>query len=99
MLFGQRGKHDLVGLNLTYDEAQAFVKARMGKQVSSDTQPLWGAISGGGGQLIAEQVLSTLWLQCAPHTVDALQRISGHLSALLTAATWRLLGVCVGGGG
>lgn len=34
MLFGQRGKHDLVGLNLTYDEAQAFVKARMGKQVT-----------------------------------------------------------------
>jgi len=34
MLFGQRGKHDLVGLNLTYDEAEAFVKARMGKQVS-----------------------------------------------------------------
>lgn len=34
MLFGQRGKHDLVGLNLTYDEAEAFVNARMGKQVS-----------------------------------------------------------------
>lgn len=33
MLFGQRGKHDLVGLNLTYDEAESFVKARMGKQV------------------------------------------------------------------
>jgi hypothetical protein len=42
-------KHDLVGLNLTYDEAQAFVKARMGKQVSSDTQPLWAAIWWGGG--------------------------------------------------
>jgi hypothetical protein len=35
MLFGQRGKHDLVGLNLTYSEAEAFVKARMGKQVSN----------------------------------------------------------------
>lgn len=35
MLFGQRGKHDLVGLNLTYSEAEEFVKARMGKQVRS----------------------------------------------------------------
>jgi ATP citrate (pro-S)-lyase len=33
MLFGQRGKNDLVGLNLTYPEAEEFIKARMGKQV------------------------------------------------------------------
>eukprot|EP00878_Enallax_costatus_P026278 GHUV01028182.1.p1 GENE.GHUV01028182.1~~GHUV01028182.1.p1 ORF type:complete len:113 (-),score=25.16 GHUV01028182.1:669-1007(-) len=33
MLFGQRGKNDLVGLNLTYQEAEEFIKARMGKQV------------------------------------------------------------------
>lgn len=34
MLFGQRGKNDLVGLNLTYQEAEDFIKARMGKQVT-----------------------------------------------------------------
>lgn len=33
MLFGQRGKNDLVGLNLTYQEAEEFIKARQGKQV------------------------------------------------------------------
>lgn len=33
MLFGQRGKNDLVGLNLSYPEAEEFIKARMGKQV------------------------------------------------------------------
>ena len=31
MLFGKRGKHDLVGLNLTAGEAEAFIKQRMGK--------------------------------------------------------------------
>eukprot|EP00879_Flechtneria_rotunda_P001974 GHRR01002149.1.p1 GENE.GHRR01002149.1~~GHRR01002149.1.p1 ORF type:complete len:429 (+),score=132.82 GHRR01002149.1:134-1420(+) len=34
MLFGQRGKNDLVGLNLTYGEAEEFIRARMGKQVT-----------------------------------------------------------------
>uniref|UniRef100_A0A383VJY3 ATP citrate synthase n=1 Tax=Tetradesmus obliquus TaxID=3088 RepID=A0A383VJY3_TETOB len=34
MLFGQRGKNDLVGLNLSYPEAEEFIKARMGKQVT-----------------------------------------------------------------
>lgn len=32
-LFGQRGKNDLVGLNLTLSEAEAFVKARMNRVV------------------------------------------------------------------
>ena len=31
MLFGKRGKHDLVGLNLSAGEAEAFIKQRMGK--------------------------------------------------------------------
>jgi succinyl-CoA synthetase beta subunit len=35
MLFGQRGKNDLVGLNLTFAEAEAFVRARMNKEVRS----------------------------------------------------------------
>jgi hypothetical protein len=43
MLFGQRGKHDLVGLNLTYSEAEAFVKARMGKQVGQKLT-LYGSV-------------------------------------------------------
>jgi ATP citrate (pro-S)-lyase len=33
-LFGQRGKNDLVGLNLTWPEAETFVKARMGREVT-----------------------------------------------------------------
>eukprot|EP00877_Chromochloris_zofingiensis_P003903 jgi/Chrzof1/13513/Cz08g00180.t1 len=34
MLFGQRGKNDLVGLNLTYAEAENFIRQRMGKEVT-----------------------------------------------------------------
>ncbi len=34
MLFGQRGKHDLVGLNLDWPAAEAFIKARLGKVVT-----------------------------------------------------------------
>uniref|UniRef100_A0A061S2C8 ATP citrate synthase n=1 Tax=Tetraselmis sp. GSL018 TaxID=582737 RepID=A0A061S2C8_9CHLO len=33
MLFGKRGKHNLVGLDLRHDEAEVFVKGRLGKQV------------------------------------------------------------------
>jgi ATP citrate (pro-S)-lyase len=33
-LFGQRGKNDLVGLNLTWSEAEAFIRARMGREVT-----------------------------------------------------------------
>ena len=36
MLFGKRGKHDLVGLNLTVAEVEDFIKARMGKRVEID---------------------------------------------------------------
>ncbi len=36
MLFGKRGKHDLVGLNLSVAEVEAFIKARMGKHVEID---------------------------------------------------------------
>ena len=39
MLFGKRGKHDLVGLNLDFACVEAFIKARMGKvscQMSAD---------------------------------------------------------------
>lgn len=34
MLFGQRGKHDLVGLNLDLAGAKAFVGARLGKEIT-----------------------------------------------------------------
>eukprot|EP01025_Chloroclados_australasicus_P012966 TRINITY_DN16198_c2_g1_i1.p2 TRINITY_DN16198_c2_g1~~TRINITY_DN16198_c2_g1_i1.p2 ORF type:complete len:449 (-),score=77.29 TRINITY_DN16198_c2_g1_i1:310-1581(-) len=33
MLFGQRGKHDLLGLDLTFTEAENFVRERMNRQV------------------------------------------------------------------
>jgi ATP citrate (pro-S)-lyase len=33
MLFGKRGKHDLVGLNLDFNEVTDFVKARMNKVI------------------------------------------------------------------
>ena len=36
MLFGKRGKHDLVGLNLSIAEVEEFIKARMGKRVNID---------------------------------------------------------------
>ena len=32
MLFGKRGKHDLVGLDLDFAGVEAFIKARMNKQ-------------------------------------------------------------------
>ena len=32
MLFGKRGKHDLVGLNLDFAGVEQFIKARMNKQ-------------------------------------------------------------------
>ena len=34
MLFGQRGKHDLVGLNLDFSQAMDFVNQRLGKVVT-----------------------------------------------------------------
>jgi ATP citrate (pro-S)-lyase len=34
MLFGQRGKNDLVGLNLSFAEAEEFIHKRMGKMVT-----------------------------------------------------------------
>lgn len=36
MLFGKRGKHDLVGLNLSIAEVEEFIRARMGKRVEID---------------------------------------------------------------
>lgn len=36
MLFGKRGKHDLVGLDLSIAEVEEFIKARMGKRVEID---------------------------------------------------------------
>ena len=41
MLFGKRGKHDLVGLNLDFAGVEQFIKARMNKQVGAVpvTQP------------------------------------------------------------
>jgi len=35
-LFGKRGKHDLVGLNLDYIQTEAFINARMNKVVDMD---------------------------------------------------------------
>ena len=34
MLFGQRGKHDLVGLNLDLAQAEAFIRERLGRSVT-----------------------------------------------------------------
>jgi ATP citrate (pro-S)-lyase len=48
MLFGQRGKHDLVGLNLDIAGAEAFVKARLGKVITvgeGKGKPVTGAIT------------------------------------------------------
>eukprot|EP00744_Colponema_vietnamica_P004881 GILI01007227.1.p1 GENE.GILI01007227.1~~GILI01007227.1.p1 ORF type:complete len:433 (-),score=136.79 GILI01007227.1:171-1469(-) len=45
MLFGQRGKNDLVALNITFDEAEVFVKARLGKVVEVGTPPVSDAVS------------------------------------------------------
>mmetsp|Transcript_9182 Transcript_9182/g.23162 ORF Transcript_9182/g.23162 Transcript_9182/m.23162 type:complete len:445 (-) Transcript_9182:276-1610(-) len=36
MLFGKRGKHNLVGLDLSHDEVEVFVKGRLGKQIEVD---------------------------------------------------------------
>eukprot|EP00758_Cryptobia_borreli_P002519 Tbor_TRINITY_DN3092_c0_g1::TRINITY_DN3092_c0_g1_i1::g.17294::m.17294/K01648/ACLY; ATP citrate (pro-S)-lyase len=37
MLFGQRGKHDLVALNISFDEAEAFVKGKIGQIITVGT--------------------------------------------------------------
>ncbi|KAG1669380.1 hypothetical protein FOA52_004031 [Chlamydomonas sp. UWO 241] len=34
MLFGQRGKHDLLGINLDYGQAQTFIKERLNRVVT-----------------------------------------------------------------
>nr|APT69331.1 ATP-citrate lyase small subunit [Dunaliella tertiolecta]APT69333.1 ATP-citrate lyase small subunit [Dunaliella tertiolecta] len=34
MLFGQRGKHDLVGLNLTWSQAETFIRERLGRTIT-----------------------------------------------------------------
>ena len=39
MLFGKRGKHDLVGLNLDFAGVEAFIKARMGKVTLPPSSP------------------------------------------------------------
>ena len=36
MLFGKRGKHDLVGLNLDFSGAEEFVRARMNKRITME---------------------------------------------------------------
>jgi len=36
MLFGKRGKHNLVGLDLSADEAEVFIKGRLGKEIDVD---------------------------------------------------------------
>jgi ATP citrate (pro-S)-lyase len=36
MLFGKRGKHNLVGLNLDHEEVEVFVKGRLGKEIEVD---------------------------------------------------------------
>ena len=36
MLFGKRGKHDLVGLNLDTNGVERFIKERMGKVIDMD---------------------------------------------------------------
>lgn len=43
MLFGKRGKHDLVGLNLEAAGAEAFIRERMGKTIQMG--PATGAIN------------------------------------------------------
>lgn len=44
MLFGQRGKHDLVGLNLDIAAAEEFVKARMGKVITVGSETAGKAV-------------------------------------------------------
>lgn len=45
MLFGQRGKHDLVALNVSVEEAEVFTRERLGKVVSVGTPPVSDEVS------------------------------------------------------
>lgn len=46
MLFGQRGKHDLVGLNLSIDDAEKFVKERLGRVITvGEAKPVTGPVT------------------------------------------------------
>ena len=44
MLFGKRGKNDLLALNVNFSEAEAFIGARMNKQACPDVSALWRLI-------------------------------------------------------
>lgn len=45
MLFGQRGKNDLVALNISFDEVEVFVKARLGRVVEVGSPPVSDAVT------------------------------------------------------
>jgi len=55
MLFGQRGKHDLVGLKLTLEEAEAFVKARVGRIITVENHASHTAVTDAVTHFIIER--------------------------------------------
>lgn len=60
MLFGQRGKHDLVGLNLTVAEAEQFVNERVGRIITVENH--------GTNTSVTDAVTHFICERFVPHT-------------------------------
>lgn len=60
MLFGQRGKHDLVGLNLSLEQAKAFVNERVGRVITIDNH--------GSHSSVTDTVTHFIIERFVPHT-------------------------------
>jgi ATP citrate (pro-S)-lyase len=70
MLFGQRGKHDLVGLNLTAAEAEQFVKERVGRVITVENH--------GTNTSVTDSVTHFICERFVPHTEEYYLSIQSH---------------------
>ena len=90
MLFGKRGKHDLVGLNLDFAGVEAFIKARMGKVV--DMNGCRGAINTFVVEpFVPHQQEYYLCIQVRPHAELLPSRYLTHnVMSLQGKCTWNI---------
>ena len=67
MLFGKRGKHDLVGLDLDFAGVEQFIKARMNKQARSGVgigTATSRSSTFGGAPAARHSVAHCIWAEC-----------------------------------
>lgn len=70
MLFGQRGKHDLLGLGLTVAEAQLFVQERVGRVITVENHGTNNSVTDAVTHFICERFI--------PHTDEFYLSIQSH---------------------